>query len=212
MTTPPALRSGTVIAPGSPAAIASWSTIRISSVAVRPRICLARATSCTPGSWTTMRSAPCCWITGSATPSSFTRLCSVVMFCLSALSWMSFCAAGDSVATMDRLSPAPSSFNVSSRTWPRISSSAFVRVSASRNLISIEVGVLLMPVWRMFFSRSSVRMSDASVSSRLSTAARMSTCIRKCTPPRRSRPRYIGSARRLCSQRGVFDTRFSATT
>ena len=95
VTTPPALRSGTVIAPGSPAAIASWSTIRISSVAVRPRICLARATSCTPGSWTTMRSAPCCWITGSATPSSLTRLCSVVMFCFSALSWMSFCAAGD---------------------------------------------------------------------------------------------------------------------
>jgi len=37
------------------------------------------------------------------------------------------------------------------------------RVSASRNRISIAAGVLLMPAWRMFFSRSSVRMSDASV-------------------------------------------------
>jgi hypothetical protein len=47
---------------------------------------LALAVSCTPGSCTTTRSRPCCWITGSATPSSLTRLCSVVMFCLSACS------------------------------------------------------------------------------------------------------------------------------
>ncbi len=50
VTVPSGLRSGTVSAPGVPAAIASWSTMRISSVAVRPRICFARATSCTPGS------------------------------------------------------------------------------------------------------------------------------------------------------------------
>ena len=47
---------------------------------------LALAVSCTPGNCTTTRSAPCCWITGSATPSSLTRLCSVVMFCCSACS------------------------------------------------------------------------------------------------------------------------------
>ena len=64
----------------------------------------------------------------------------------------------------------------------------------------------------MFFSRSSVRMSELKVSSRLSTAARMSTCSRKCTPPRRSRPRYIGSACSAFSHVGVFEIRFSATT
>ena len=51
-----------------------------------------------------------------------------------------------------------------------------------------------MPAWRMFLSRSSVRMSPVSDSAFLVSAAFMSTCIRKCTPPRRSRPRYIGSA------------------
>ena len=40
------------------------STIRTSSVAVRPRMSFALAVSCTPGSCTTMRSAPCCWIDG----------------------------------------------------------------------------------------------------------------------------------------------------
>ena len=34
------------------------STIRTSSVAVRPMMSLARDTSCTPGNCTTMRSAP----------------------------------------------------------------------------------------------------------------------------------------------------------
>ena len=66
------------------AASALSFTMRTSSVAVRPMMSFALAVSCTPGSWTTTRSAPCCWITGSATPSSFTRLCSVVMFCFSA--------------------------------------------------------------------------------------------------------------------------------
>ena len=39
----------------------------------------------------------------------------------------------------------------------------------------------------------------------------MSTCIRKCTPPRRSRPRYIGSACSRASQVGERGSRFSAT-
>ena len=55
--------------------------MRISSVAVRPRMSFARAVSCTPGSCTTTRSAPCCWMIGSATPSSLTRLRRIVMFC-----------------------------------------------------------------------------------------------------------------------------------
>ena len=36
------------------------STMRISSVAVRPKISLAFAVSCTPGNCTTIRSVPCC--------------------------------------------------------------------------------------------------------------------------------------------------------
>ena len=39
----------------------------------------------------------------------------------------------------------------------------------------------------------------------------MSTCIRKWTPPRRSRPRYIGSACTAVSHVGERDSRFSAT-
>ena len=62
------------------------STSRASSVAVRPRMSLARAVSCTPGSCTTIRSAPWRWMTGSATPSSLIRLFSVVMFCCTELS------------------------------------------------------------------------------------------------------------------------------
>ena len=78
--------------------------MRISSVAVRPRMSLARAVSCTPGSCTTTRSAPCCWTIGSATPSSLTRLRRIVMFCWTAPSWMRFCASGFSAA-MRRSSP-----------------------------------------------------------------------------------------------------------
>ena len=82
--------------------------MRISSVAVRPRMSLARAVSCTPGSWTTTRSAPCCWMIGSATPSSLTRLRRIVMFCWTAPSWMRFCASGFRPATSRDSPPAAS--------------------------------------------------------------------------------------------------------
>jgi len=57
---------------------------RNSRLAVLPRMRLASAVSCTPGSSTTMRLRPCFWIIGSATPSSLTRLRSVVRFWLTA--------------------------------------------------------------------------------------------------------------------------------
>jgi hypothetical protein len=50
-------------------------------VAVAPIMRLASAVSCTPGSSTTMRSAPWRWMIGSATPSWLTRLRRVLMFC-----------------------------------------------------------------------------------------------------------------------------------
>jgi hypothetical protein len=40
----------------------------------------------------------------------------------------------------------------------------------------------------------------------------MSTCSRKYTPPRRSSPKYIGSAPIEASQRGLLESRFRATT
>jgi hypothetical protein len=64
---------------------------------------------------------------------------------------------------------------------------------------------------RMLLSRSSVRASPAKASAFFVNAAFISTCIRKCTPPRKSRPRYIGNARRLAIHFGERDTRFSAT-
>ncbi|MCY1229233.1 hypothetical protein D9M72_415900 [compost metagenome] len=187
---------------------ASLSTRRASSVAVRPMMSLALAVSCTPGSCTTIRSAPCCWITGSATPSSLTRLCSVVMFCLTAASCTALRAASVKVPTILLPSMAKAtSRRLSARMGrARLASSALlkrtVRRSPSRS----------MPPCRIFLSRSSVRASPARLSSFLSTAPFMSTCSRKCTPPRRSRPRYIGSACMAVSQRGEPDSRFSATT
>ncbi|MCY1425744.1 hypothetical protein D9M71_415400 [compost metagenome] len=55
---------------------------RNSRFAVLPRIRLASAVSCTPGNSTTMRLAPWRCTSGSATPSSLTRLRTVVKFCL----------------------------------------------------------------------------------------------------------------------------------
>ena len=86
-------------------ASADRSTRRASSVAVRPRMSLARAVSCTPGSCTTMRSAPWRWMTGSATPSSLIRLFRVVMFCCSEVSRNARTAASVRVATSLRSLP-----------------------------------------------------------------------------------------------------------
>ncbi|MNS87809.1 hypothetical protein D3C72_1217640 [compost metagenome] len=76
---PPSRNSNTSVvaleAPGS-------APKRNSRLAVLPRIRLASAVSCTPGSSTTMRLAPWRCTSGSATPSSLTRLRTVVRFCL----------------------------------------------------------------------------------------------------------------------------------
>ena len=85
------------------------STIRISSVAVRPKMSLALAVSCTPGSCTTMRFVPCCAITGSATPSSLIRLCNVKIFCLSAWSCMRRAASGLTLAVSLYSTPSATS-------------------------------------------------------------------------------------------------------
>ena len=205
-------RSGNTSTPKvAPVRIASSSTRRTSSVAVRPRISLARAVSCTPGSCTTTRSAPCCWITGSATPSSFTRLCSVRMFCCSAFSWTRFWNSGLTVATSSRSRPSSRSATCRSGTVLRISARACSRVGASRKRTRIVWPSRAMPAWRTFFSRSWPRSSAAMFSTRLVIAALVSTCRRKCTPPRRSRPRYIGSAWIAVSQVGEAESRLSAT-
>ena len=177
--------------------------MRTSSVAVRPMMSLALAVSCTPGSCTTTRSTPCCWITGSATPSSLTRLCRVVMFCLSAAACTRRAASGLrlpvelEVAAVGAVRPLEVGQLVGQqRCAPRPAS------ARSRKRTSTALPSRVMPAWRMFLSRSSVRTSPASASAFLVSAAFMSTCIRKCTPPRRSRPRYIGSARSAGSHVG----------
>ena len=172
----------------------------------------ALAVSCTPGSSTTMRSSPCCWITGSDTPSWLTRLCSVLMFCFSALSCTALIACGRNVATS--LTPVPSGWLATTVSGMPSSSSGRAAVAAfgSVNWISIALPTRAMPLVRMFLSRSRVRASPANASIRFDSAVFMSTCIRKWTPPRRSRPRYIGSAWMAVSQRGDAATRFSATT
>ncbi len=187
------------------------STRRTSRVAVRPMRSFARATSCTPGNCTTMRSAPCCWMTGSATASSLMRLFRVTMFCFSASSWKVLIACGVRVTT--RVKSAPVRVSVSSSSgWPlAMTCFALSRISASRNWTCTTWPLRAIPACRMFLSRSRVRRSAATESRRLLSALFMSTCNRKCTPPRKSRPRYIGRALMLVSQLGEFDKRLSAT-
>ncbi len=213
LTLPSRLRSGnTSTLKVLPERIASSSTSRTSSVAVRPRISFALAGSCTPGSCTTMRSAPCCWITGSATPSWLTRRPSVVMFCLMASSCSLLSAAGLSVATSSWSWPSSRRTRSSTGIWAAMASSALSRIAASRKRTRSVCPSRVMPAWRRSFSRSSPRNSPENASRRFCSAACMSTCSRKCTPPRRSRPRYIGSACSAVSQPGEDDSRFSATT
>ncbi len=173
---------------------------------------LALAVSCTPGSCTTMRSAPCCCTTGSATPSSLTRLCKVEMFCLSADSWIACAAAARKLPTRRSASASPASVQSISGSRSLSSVRAAVRVAASRKRISTVWASRVTPAWRRSASRSSARLSPTTDSARRVSAACMSTCIRKCTPPRRSSPRYIGSAWMRVSHCGDWLTRLSATT
>ena len=150
-------------------------------------------------------------MTGSDTPSSLIRLLSVVMFWWTAFSWMRWAACGRNAATSLRSAPSPVSVSATSGTLSAIAARARSRVSASRKRISTASPTRAMPAWRTFLSRISVRRSPAMPSMRLDSACFMSTCSRKCTPPRRSRPRYIGSACRRVSHCGESDSRFSAT-
>jgi len=68
-----------------------------------------------------------------------------------------------------------------------------------------------MPAYWTFSLRISERRSVEYRSAALSSAAFMSTCSRKCTPPRRSSPRYIGTAPIAASHCGDADSRLSAT-
>ena len=185
--------------------------MRTSSVAVRPIRFLALAVSCTPGSCTTMRSAPCCWMMGSATPSSLMRLFRVLMFCLMespcSLSW----ASGVSVATSLKSLPSGCAARANSGMLLASTLRTRSRVSASRKRMDRALPSRAMPAWRRFLSRSWLRISAAIESRRLVIAPFMSTCNRKCTPPRRSRPRYMGSARMEVSHCGEEDSRLSAT-
>ena len=207
------LPNGTALVPDSaPRASADSSTMRTSSVAVRPRMSLALAVSCTPGSCTTMRSRPCCWITGSDTPSSLMRLCKVVMFCLSA--WSCTDRADTGLIDAVSLNSVPSGASIRSRSenWSWITRFAASSVAMSRNLISINWPLRAMPLCRTFFSRNAVRISPDRDSAFLVNAACMSTCSMKCTPPRRSSPKYMGAAPSDDSQAGERESRLSATT
>ncbi len=132
------LPSGKVPPRADSSAPASSLTMRISSVATRPMMSFARAVSCTPGSCTTTRSAPCCWMIGSATPSSFTRLRRIWMFCWTAPSCMRFCASGFRPAISRSSPPVPScsrtarsgkAFSISMRAFTR--SDSFVNRSTT---------------------------------------------------------------------------------
>ena len=159
-----------------------------------------------------MRSKPCCWMTGSATPSSLIRLCSVVMFCLRAWSCTRRAASGFKLALSLTSSPCGLRVDTKSGNWSRISDCAASAVAWSRNPIRIVSFSREIPLWRRFFSRKALRKSPLKESSFLVRAACMSTCNMKCTPPRKSRPRYIGAAFKVDNQVGVRGIKFSATT
>src|SRR5260363_199360 len=90
---------------------ASGSARRASSVEVRPILSFALAVSCTLGNSTMMRSAPCCCTSGSATPSSFTRLDKVRMFCCSAFFCIAARASGAS-APVSEMPLSASAFDI----------------------------------------------------------------------------------------------------
>ncbi|MNR34803.1 hypothetical protein D3C85_1526050 [compost metagenome] len=133
-------------------------------MAVRPSSSLALATSCTPGNCTTMRSAPCCWMTGSATPSSLMRLCRVLMFCFSAESCTRVTAAGFRAPSSNCL--PFSSRSVNSRSGRRVRR---VEMARSRSSVLAKVAAMPMPerstpVTLIFWSRSTERTSADSES------------------------------------------------
>ena len=159
-----------------------------------------------------MRSAPCCWITGSATPSSLIRLCKVVMFCLSAWSCTERSDSGLMLARTTKAPPAWFTLACRSGMVSAIRLRTVVAVASSCRRTSSDWPSRFTPPWRIFLSRKARRTSLVSVSMRLVMAACMSTCKVKCTPPRKSRPRYMGLACKAASQAGEREIRFSATT
>ena len=70
-----------IVPAGPDRAARSGRPWRNSILAVLPRSSFRRVGSCSPGTWTRMRSAPCRWITGSTVPSSLTRFSTIWIDC-----------------------------------------------------------------------------------------------------------------------------------
>ena len=80
----PLISSGKISLPGvgfPGSALTDVSTKRNWSFAVLPSRFLIRVGSSRPGSWTRIRSSPCCWIKGSAVPVSSTRRRTISIDC-----------------------------------------------------------------------------------------------------------------------------------
>ena len=144
-------------------------------------------------------SLPCCWMTGSATPSSLIRLCRVVMFC----------SRAESLADADRLRRCRWPPGVRSRPWsspgpgrPGRPERQSGPCPGSRRRERITQA-LAFPVdaWRRFC----VHVRGCQIGARPSQAASQCAPVPpgagKWTPPRRS-GRCMGSACRLVSQAG----------
>ena len=157
----------------------SGSASRDSNVAVRPIMSLARAVSWTPGNCTTMRSAPCCWITGSFTASSLTRLFRVMMFCFTALSWISFKAVGLNSPCSLYEPPAGVIVQINCG-WLLVSKKRAASASSVLpNWMVIESTLRSIPWWRMDLSRNWLRISPANEVIFFCNAPFMSTCNKK---------------------------------
>ena len=150
-----------------------------SRVAVRPIMSFARAVSWTPGNCTTIRSAPCCWITGSLTASSFTRLLRVTIFCLTALSWISFKAVGLNSPTSFGERPVGLTCQINSG-WLVINTERAFSASSVLPKVSVMLsGPRSIPCWRIDLSRNWLRISVAKEVTFFWTAPFMSTCSKK---------------------------------
>ena len=159
-----------------------------------------------------MRRSPWRWITGSATPSSLTRLRSVVTFCWRANSRVAWAASSSSARRSRKSSPRSSSVTTRSGNSRPMRRAASSLASAVRSRTrTAPSGPRATERYRTRASRRSVRTSPAYRSSAWATAAGMSTSMRKWTPPRRSRPRYIGRRPVAASHRGMAGARLRAT-
>ena len=164
----------------------------------------------TPGNWTTIRLSPWRWMTGSATPSSFTAVAHVVTFCCTAKRSTSSLASSRALRRApdladvfgrfdDQLGHPPGHQLVGLVTVPGVvEPDDQPAVGAHRDRALTE----------LLLSQQGPEVAGVALLRLRGPLPRGPPPSGNAQPPRRSRPRYIGNAPRPASQPGVAGARF----